>query len=222
MLALSQYLETTIIISLPPVHWAMATICTWPHCADWQHLNAAPAMSSLPLRLYPMAGFAMRSCLLAPWRLLCAAHHDCRLFIFCPRQLWLVPRPGPLTGLMLFRFLQALGRQLAGSGRAAVRDIYTPQTIARIIGHSGQYYGPGSSPGSHHWRVMVPHLGRGLDFLRAAVTPWQLMAIVAIGIPEAPCRPEIPPATAGPHRCSKTIAVHCSDVSFLGYTRPTA
>ncbi|MCL1477742.1 MAG: Bcr/CflA family efflux MFS transporter, partial [Marinobacter sp.] len=189
MLALTS-IWTTILLAAAVALGPLATDMYLPALPQiGSDLNASIGDVQLTLSFY-LAGFAMA-------QLFCGPLADrfgrkpimiAGFFIFALASIGCA-RATNVDSLMLFRFLQALGGS-AGPvlGRAAVRDIYTPQQSTRIMAILASIMALAPALAPTIGGVMVTHLGWASIFYVLAGYALAMMAIVAIGIPE-PMRP---------------------------------
>ncbi|MCM0613689.1 Bcr/CflA family multidrug efflux MFS transporter [Marinobacter sediminum] len=123
--------------------------------------------------------------------------------------------------LILCRFLQALGGS-AGPvlGRAAIRDIYTPQEAAKILAILASIMALAPAIAPTIGGFLVAGLGWSSIFLALGGYALVMAVVVALGIPE-PMHPEHrqPLKLCSLLRNYRSIA---GDVSFLGYTLTNA
>lgn len=133
MLALTS-IWTTILLAAAVALGPLATDMYLPALpAMGQALSAGPDQVQLTLSLY-MAGFAVAQLFCGPL----ADRFGRKPVMIGGLLLFFLASIGcalasNVETLMLFRFLQALGLGRPRSGRAAIRDIYTPREAARIM-----------------------------------------------------------------------------------------
>ena len=217
MLALTS-IWTTILLAAAVALGPLATDMYLPALPQiGSDLNATTGDVQLTLSFY-LAGFAMA-------QLFCGPLADrfgrkpimlAGFLIFALASIGCA-RATDADSLMLFRFLQALGGS-AGPvlGRAAVRDIYTPQESARIMAILASIMALAPALAPTIGGVLVTHLGWSSIFYVLAGYALLMMVIVAIGIPE-PMRPEYRQPLR-PASLLKNYRIIGGDISFLGYT----